>query len=180
MSSIFGLWRQPAAIPGATAANSAVSLETVYAVVAARRLQWDNLLWQVPILGLTAQAFLFTIQLGGDSRQVSRVIAALLSLVVTYLCVTLMARHRQAELFDAHWLEAFEKEHWPQIEAVHGYSFAARRNAEPVDGGWTDSIVPLVRGYRTWIGGLLFVGAAALVNLVLAVAAPQVMASWGK
>ncbi|MER6612681.1 hypothetical protein [Streptomyces xantholiticus] len=36
----------------------------VYQAVAARRMQWDALLWQVPALSLTAQAFLFTITLG--------------------------------------------------------------------------------------------------------------------
>lgn len=177
---MFGFSKRPPSIPTSThSANGQMSREVVYATVAARRLQWDNLLWQVPILSLTAQAFLFTIQLGGESRQVARVIAALLSLVVTYLCVTLMARHRQAELFDAHWLEDFENEHWPQHEAVHGYAFARRRNNEPVDGGWTDSLVPLVRGYRTWIGGQLIIGLVASVNLVLAVVAPDILKTWG-
>jgi hypothetical protein len=35
-----------------------LSRET-YAIVAARRAQFDQLVWQVPVLTLTAQAFLF-------------------------------------------------------------------------------------------------------------------------
>lgn len=79
-----------------------------YQVVAARRLQWDNLVWQVPVLGLTAQAFLFVTALDGGSRH-AKVVASLLSIMTAVLCVTLMARHRQGELADAHWLEAYER-----------------------------------------------------------------------
>jgi hypothetical protein len=35
-----------------------ITEDQVYQAVAARRLQWDNLVWQVPVLSLTAQAFL--------------------------------------------------------------------------------------------------------------------------
>lgn len=45
-----------------------------YAALAERRLQWDSLLWQVPVLSLTAQAFLFTIALspGGTGETEDR------------------------------------------------------------------------------------------------------------
>ena len=43
--------------------------DATYGALATRRLQWDNLLWQVPILGLTAQAFLFTIALDPGSTR---------------------------------------------------------------------------------------------------------------
>lgn len=38
-----------------------------------------------------------------------RSVASLLSIMTAVLCVTLMARHRQGELADAHWLEAYER-----------------------------------------------------------------------
>src|SRR5690242_11654219 len=50
--------------------------------------------------GNAAQAVLFTIALGSGDRFL-RVVASLLSLVMTFLCLTLVARHRQAELTDA-------------------------------------------------------------------------------
>jgi hypothetical protein len=53
--------------------------EIVYQAVVARRLQWDNLVWQVPLLSLTAQAFLFTIALGSGTTMVARCISAGLS-----------------------------------------------------------------------------------------------------
>jgi hypothetical protein len=126
----------------------------VYQVVAARRLQWDNLVWQVPALSLTAQAFLFTIAIGGTSSRPARIIASLLALVITLLCTTLMARHRQSEIHDAHWLADFETNEWKTNTAegeldfrVHGLPFRDRRGAGGVDGGWTDRIVRPLPGY---------------------------------
>jgi hypothetical protein len=154
-------------------------IDLMYAAVTARRLQWDNLIWQVPLLSLTAQAFLFTIALGGESRQASRIVACLLSLIVTFLCITLMARHRQAEIYDARWLERFEESHWPDVTAVHGRPFRAGRSAAKVDGGWTDRIVPILPGYKTWVTGLLLFGLASAAALITAIVAPNVLASWG-
>jgi hypothetical protein len=156
-------------------ANAQSADHVVYTVVAARRLQWDNLIWQVPLLSLTAQAFLFTIALGGDSRQASRIVACLLSLVVTYVTTTLMARHRQAEIHDARWLEHYEQAHWPRRQSVHGLPFQQSRNAVVVDGGWADRFVPLVPGYKTWIGGLMLFGAAALVVLGITIVNPGLL-----
>ena len=51
-----------------------------YAIVAARRTQFDQLVWQVPVLSLTAQAFLFSIALSADASRTARVIASVLSL----------------------------------------------------------------------------------------------------
>ena len=59
-----------------------------YPIVAARRSQWDQLLWQVPVLTLTAQAFLFSIALAHDTTRMARFIACLLSLVMTVLSLT--------------------------------------------------------------------------------------------
>ena len=48
-----------------------LSRET-YAIVAARRTQFDQLVWQVPVLSLTAQAFLFSIALSHDATRTAR------------------------------------------------------------------------------------------------------------
>jgi hypothetical protein len=66
-----------------------------YAAVAARRTQFDQLVWQVPVLSLTAQAFLFSIALSPDGTRTARIIASLLSLVMTFLSLHLMVKHRQ-------------------------------------------------------------------------------------
>jgi hypothetical protein len=63
--------------------------------VAARRTQFDQLVWQVPVLSLTAQAFLYSIALSPDGTRTTRVIASLLPLVMTFLSLHLMVKHRQ-------------------------------------------------------------------------------------
>jgi hypothetical protein len=140
-----------------------------YQVVAARRLQWDNLVWQVPILSLTAQAFLFTIALGADTQPVPRLTSAVLSLVVTVLSISLMARHRQAEEVDAAWLERFEAERFGPERTLHGLPFRERRDQVRVrvPGG---SLGPLAQQFRAWLVGLAVFGLAALGVCVWSVA----------
>ncbi len=153
--------------------------EAMYAAVASRRLQFDHLVWQVPLLSLTAQAFLFTIALSGDNSPTARTISAGLSLVVTLLSITLMARHRQAELVDAHWLRDYEacvlkvEPRWQS----HVKHWQARRDQQGLNAGWLGSLVPLLPGFMTWVIGLALFGVAGLAVLVLTLVAPGALNS---
>lgn len=92
--------------------------EAQYQVVADRRLGTDSMMWQVPVLSLTAQAFLFTIALSGDTPMLARKLAALLAGSAAAASLQLMSKHRQHEFIYSKWLEAFENEYnW---EAAHG------------------------------------------------------------
>lgn len=102
--------------------------------MSARRLQWDNLLWQVPVLSLTAQAFLLTIALSADSSRLARIVACSLSIVAAILAVQLMTRHRQAEIADAHWLAEYEARYSPS-HVVHGPTWRARRDLQDPEAG---------------------------------------------
>ncbi len=137
--------------------------QLMYQAVAARRLQWDNLLWQVPVLSLTAQAFLFTTALSADALGWARVVASLLSLNISVLSILLMARHRQGELTDAHWLERFELEiadagRW----GAHGQAFRDARQFEGLAAGWVGRLIPLRPMFVVWVVGLGLFGLAAL------------------
>ncbi|UIK90271.1 hypothetical protein [Arthrobacter polaris] len=147
--------------------------ELAYQAVVARRLQWDTLLWQVPTLSLTAQAFLFTIALGSNSSQISRTIAASLSIIVTCLSVTLMARYRQSEFMDASWLHEREKSLDEELR-IHGVGFVAMRRNFPVTRKQV-AFVPLVPGYLTWVVGLLLFGLAAIVVVVITWTSPELL-----
>ena len=143
--------------------------EIVYQAVVARRLQWDNLVWQVPLLSLTAQAFLFTIALGNGTEVIARLVAATLSLVITCLSVTLMARHRQAELADSHWLEDYDQQNFAHlVNPVHGVAFRRRRDATSIDAGWIGHAIPMLPGFKTWVVGLAIFGVAAAAVFPLA------------
>lgn len=146
--------------------------EQVYQIVAARRLHWDQLVWQVPVLSLTAQAFLFTIALGSGSSRLARAVAAGLSVIASFMSIELMSRHRQAEIMDAVWLESYEMDHFPDEDGryvVHGLAFRDKRIASPAG--------PLGRlpGYWTWICGLALFMLAALVVLMVVWLRPSLL-----
>jgi hypothetical protein len=145
-----------------------------YNTVAARRMQWDTLLWQVPIMSLTGQAFLFSIALAPGSSQTARTVASALAVIAAWLSITLMTRYRQQELGDAQWLEDFEEKLDPSVR-VHGKNFLKIRDSRPFPARERLGI-PLLKGYRTWVIGLGLFGLAALLTLVTTWAWPDLLA----
>jgi hypothetical protein len=73
---------------------TADALAALLAAYASQFGSYTTMLWQVPALSLTAQAFLMTIALGGDSTNVARIIATLLSLVISVASISLMHDQR--------------------------------------------------------------------------------------
>jgi len=69
-----------------------------YAIVAARRQQWDILLWQMPTMALTGEAFLLTIALAGSTSQTGRIVASALALVVAVAALHSLSAHRLLSL----------------------------------------------------------------------------------
>jgi hypothetical protein len=137
----------------------------LYQVVAARRLQWDALLWQVPSLSLAAQAFLLTVALGPDSSRISRLLTSFLGVLAAFLSVHLLTKHRQAEITDAHWLAEYEQKHFETT--VHGPEWRDRRDKTTIPG-------PLgkltgIRAFPLWQVALSLFGLVALITFVLAI-----------
>lgn len=149
--------------------------ELTYQALVARRLQWDNLLWQVPILSFTAQAFLFSVALGADTSRVGRLASSTLAVVIAFLSVTLMKSHRRAELTDAHWLRDLEREELDAPLHIHGEVFRERRSLTSSDAGLLDKWIPNVRGYRTWVLGLTSFGLMALFIIVVTIVDPAAL-----
>lgn len=155
--------------------SETVSLDTVYAAVAARRTQFDNLVWQVPVLSLTAQAFLFTIALGDGGTRFSRSVACILAMIIAFLTVQLLTKQRQAEITDAHWLEKLEQRTSSIDDFAHGYSWRDRRNDESADAGFFE-LLSRMKGYATWAWGLSLFGVAAAVTLAVTWLVPEWLA----
>ncbi|MFJ4198346.1 hypothetical protein ACIP2Y_01735 [Streptomyces sviceus] len=132
----------------------------MYQVVAARHVGLDQMVWQVPGIALTAQAFLMTIGLGPGSGQLARLGSGLLSVVVAFMSVELLMRHRLSATADAVWLERFERD--------QGWDVLHR----PLNDRCTQLGVPMPRvarprAYSVWIAGLStfgLVGAGIAVN----------------
>ncbi|MGW1678561.1 hypothetical protein [Saccharopolyspora sp. NPDC002376] len=141
-----------------------------YQAVAQRRAQYDTLMWQVPALGLTAQAFLLTITLGHESGRLSRILASGLAALVSVLTMQLMAKHRWHERVDSQWLEEFEKRHG--LDVVHQHR---RRLAWELNLG-APGFAARWRSYRLWQFGIGLFGAVGLACAILALVAPHAFA----
>jgi hypothetical protein len=137
----------------------------VYQAVAARRLQWDALLWQVPSLGLAAQAFLLTIAFGPDTSRTSRLLASLLAVVTALLSLHLLIRHRQAEVTDAEWLGKYEQQHFGTT--AHGPEWRDRRNATAIKGYL--GFLARFPAFRVWKVALSLFGVVGLIAFFLAI-----------
>ncbi len=78
-----------------------------YHALTARSVSHNELLWQTPVLAMTAMAFLLTIALG-VSDDWRRALAAGLSAVIAIASAQLFARHSASQLKDAEALNALE------------------------------------------------------------------------
>lgn len=115
-----------------------------------------------------------TVALGNGVPIYQRSIACLLSVVVAFLSVQILTRHRQAEITDAHWLRDLEKGA-PHQYRVHGPGWQKRRNATSPEAGPFNWLANLT-GYYTWAIGLSLFGVASLVTLFLAWVYPSTLA----
>jgi hypothetical protein len=147
----------------------------VYTAVTARRVSFDSMVWQVPILSFTAQAFLLSIALNPDSSEFARIASASVSVVVSLICVFLMGRHRQADVADAHALERMEQ-HLPDEYHQHGEAWRLRRNATVTDDNWIGRAVPMLPQYILWVLVLYGLAALGVVVGLLAIFEPSIFA----
>jgi colanic acid biosynthesis protein WcaH len=79
-----------------------------YDALNARRDSFNNLLWQTPVLSLTAQAFLFTIIFSTGASTVGRIVAGILSAIIAVASLQLLAKHRFMEKQHAKILHTYE------------------------------------------------------------------------
>lgn len=124
-----------------------------YQMLAQRRQNYDNLIWQTPTISLTGQAFLFTIAFGNGSI-VGRLVASILALLASLASEQLLSKHRHFEIYYAELLQSIERA--KQYAPIHerpprGTGVAA----------WSS--------YLVWRSVLLAFGAAAITAVVLAV-----------
>jgi hypothetical protein len=138
-----------------------------YEMLAARRNQQDSMLWQTPALALTAQAFLLTIALGGNAASVfARALAAGLGLVVAFMSMQLMAKHRHLTELDNAWLVAMEQEIGLTPVAARGVDAGV---------GPRRSLARRVRSYVVWQVGLGLFALANMAILLLIIIRPSLL-----
>ena len=158
---------------GDRAAPTEAAAVAMYQVVTARRLTYDTMLWQVPSISLTAQAFLLTISLGADSSRLARLISSILASAARGRCLQLMAKYRHLEIIDARTAEKLERDlsrspnHGPQIHSPPSQRAKAVNMAPK-------RFVAL-SSYRLWMSGVLLFLVADLLIALLALAAPRAL-----
>lgn len=86
------------------------AFECQYTALNARRDSFNSLLWQTPVLSLTAQAFLFVIALSQNVSDSARKIAASLALIAAVASIQLLTKHRFNEVEHAKLLQKLENE----------------------------------------------------------------------
>jgi hypothetical protein len=152
-----------------------------YAIVANRRQQWDTLLWQMPTMALTGEAFLFTISLGGSTSQTGRIVSSVLALVVAIASLHSLSAHRLSELTDSRWLHDHELK--SGASEVHGVSWRERRmeavKAQLQSTNLTDRLVARTYRFRSievWFWTMVLIALTATTVLVLAAAWPGLLA----
>ena len=80
-----------------------------YSILNSRRDSFNNLIWQAPMISLTAQAFLFTIALGAQVSVPAKMMASFLACITAIASVQLLIKHRFAEKEYAIILEDYER-----------------------------------------------------------------------
>lgn len=148
-----------------------------YAILASRVNHWDQLLWQMPVLSMTAQAFLFTISLGPDTSQVARTIACILSMATLWLIGASIVRQRQSAIADADWLTVQEAD-WDEPDRQFGITWRDRRNNTGPDVGLMGKFFPRTKPMiNWWLYCFAFFGLIDIVIIALAWSAPSLLAA---
>jgi hypothetical protein len=152
-------------------------LASLYQVISSRRLGYDTLMWQVPVLSLTAQAFLFTIA-PGSSALASRFISSFLALVIALISMQLMSKHRHHELMDSKLLEQLE-EKTLALGRFYPYPFSigphARSKLREEAVGVKANRFVKASSYKIWMFGLALFAIAAIGIMVITFLSPGVL-----
>jgi len=119
-------------------------------------------------MSLAGQAFLMTIALAPDSSKVARLVAATLAVVLSLLCMQLMARLRRLNIICSEWLTEIEVERFGRT--LHGTEMHMALKGSSHGG-------PLARlkSFQVWMVGLGLFGIAGLLILILTISAPSVL-----
>gem|GEM_PF-6030139 len=133
-------------------------MSETYAAVSAQSDTHNTLLWQTPVLAMTAQAFLLTIGLGNGIAPLARFAAAGLSVVVSLLSIQLMLKHAAMQRRDSILLEEIERRRGMLV--YHVKPLFERNSAS--------SWLAAQESHVWWLVGM---SAFGLVSLTIAVAA---------
>jgi cell division protein FtsL len=164
-----------------------VELREIYDRLSERRLQWDNLLWQVPLISLTGVSFLFTIIFLESTSRFSRTMVCLLTILISYASLFTLARHRASEVYDSNLMQGIEEILYGRV--IHGKDYSTQRKLfvankrtglrKDSKSIWDNLIVRLnvTKSYPIWMFVFVIFMTTSLVCLVLNLFHPQLFRS---
>lgn len=82
----------------------------VFAAVSDRHNSHNELMWQTPVVAMSAMAFLLTIALGDGRNDTYRAVAGILSAMIALVSLQLMAKHSRSQRNDADLLHSMEQQ----------------------------------------------------------------------
>src|SRR5207302_1675896 len=88
------------------------NIRALHSALVSKRSTTDQLLWQAPVISLTAQAFLLTIAFNVGSNSFYRVVSGIVATAIGLISWHLFIRHAALEKRASQDLEKFEKEHF--------------------------------------------------------------------
>ena len=150
---------------------------SVYSTLAARRTAFDTLMWQVPTLGLAAQAFLLTIAYGPNTSPVARCVSGALAAVVATVAIQTMLKHRANEKTDNLILKQMEVSAGISIGDDANPHDAPAVRARAIENDLIENRLTQGRSARLWVTSLLCFGAAGVTALGLALVDPSILSS---
>lgn len=142
-------------------------VDTVYSVVANRRTAFDTLMWQVPALGLAAQAFLLTIAYGGSSSNAARFVSGTLSIVVALVAIQTMLKHRANEKTDNLILKRIEDAQGIRISPGASPHDAPAVRGKAIENELIYGCFEKQKSVRLWVTSLCGFAIAGGVSIVL-------------
>lgn len=123
-----------------------------YSVVSDRRIAFDTLMWQTPVLSLTAMAFLFSTAL--SSRPQTAALMGVLIVLTSFASMQLLIKHRFSETETSKLLREFEDSMPPEpckkFQTVH--------TSIPAD-----TVLEKMSSYKIWLGVLFLFLLAGIV-----------------
>jgi hypothetical protein len=142
-------------------------VNTVYGAISSRRTAFDTLMWQVPALGLAAQAFLLTIAFGSSSSDTARCVAGGLSVVVALVAIQTMLKHRANEKTDALILEKIELALGIRLGKGSSPHQSPKDRGQAVGNDLIEGHLAQRRSVTLWVTSLLCFAAAGVAAIVI-------------
>jgi hypothetical protein len=137
-------------VPDNSLNKDAENVRVVYAALVAKRTNYDLMLWQAPMISLTAQAFLLQIALG-DGRIVGhKIISGLAATLIGLASWHLFVRHSLMERETSEKLEMIEEK----------YQFSEKAHCPPAK---RCSLIASFPGKHVWGPCLLLISFVGLI-----------------